>query len=172
MHALGLPGFCVRATNAGSAGEFYFETVNKAKIRRGIVLEHVMKQKVAYPVLFAVVLGALCAFGTGQAAAETVTGKKYSVYIYSRYVPEPAATITFKADGVLLLSSYSGFGKYFSLANGVAAVFSAPEYQEYKDLFMVIAGATLGDFIYGAGVSFTNGSYSETFLFSGYVAAG
>jgi hypothetical protein len=106
------------------------------------------------------------------AGAETVTGKKYSVFIYSQYVPNPAVTITFKSDGVLLISSYSGFGKYFALTNGVAAVFSAPEYEKYKDLLMVMAGGLLGDFIYGAGVSFTNGLFSEVFFFSGYVAAG
>ncbi len=100
--------------------------------------------------------------------AADVAGKSYSVFIYSQYVSEPATTITFRSDGVLLIKAYSGFGNYITYSNFVAAVFTAPEYQKYKDLFMIIAGAVVGDFIAGMGVSLTNGSLSEVFLLTGY----
>jgi hypothetical protein len=106
------------------------------------------------------------------AGAETVNGKKYSVFIYSRYVPEPAATITFKAGGVLLISSHTGFGGYAAFAEGVIAVFSAPEYEVNKDLFMIMTGLVLDDFLSGVGITFTNGAFSEIFFFSGYETAG
>jgi hypothetical protein len=122
--------------------------------------------------LLAFIFVSLTAAAPQPAAAESVTGKKYSVYIYSRYVAEPATTITFKSDGVLLMSTYSGFGSYYAFANGVGAFFSAPEVEKNKDLFMLMVGLLLGDFLSGAGITFTNGAFSEVFFFSGYVIAG
>ncbi len=131
-----------------------------------------MKRRAAFLALVSLVAVMISAAAPGLAAAETVTGKKYSIYIYSQYVSDPAATVTFKDDGVLLLSAYSGFGMYFAFPSGVAAVFTAPEVEKNKDLFMVIGGVLLGDFLSGAGITFTNGSFAEVFLFSGYVTSG
>jgi len=131
-----------------------------------------MKSTSAKLALLALVCVIAAATAPRTAVAESVTGKKYSVYIYSRYVAEPATTITFKSDGVLLMSTYSGFGSYYAFANGVGAFFSAPEVEKNKDLFMLMVGLLLGDFLSGAGITFTNGAFSEVFFFSGYVSAG
>lgn len=131
-----------------------------------------MKSKSVTMVMLVLVLIGITAAAPGQASAATVTGKKYSVLIYSQYVPEPAATITFQASGVLLISSHKGFGRYAAVAEGVVAIFSAPEYAVNKDLFMIMTGLLLEDFLFGAGITFTNGAFSEIFFFSGYEAAG
>jgi hypothetical protein len=129
-----------------------------------------MKTNATRLALVALVVLGITAAAPRQASAETVTGKKYSVFIYSKYVAEPAATITFKNGGVLLLSAYSGFGWYYPVSSGVVAVFSAPEAQENKDLFMVMVGLLRGNFLAGTGITFTNGAFSEIFFFSGYEA--
>jgi len=131
-----------------------------------------MKKKSAYAAVLALAAIIISAAVPGQANAEGVTGREYSVFIYSQYFAEPASTITFKDNGVFLISAYSGFGMYLALPGSVVAVFSAPEFEQYRDLIMVMAGAVLGDFIYGTGISFVNGAFTELFLFSGYAAAG
>lgn len=131
-----------------------------------------MRRKAAVIFVLALALVMAGAAAPRPATAQTVTGKSYAVFIYSRYVAEPAVTIEFTTDGVLLMSMHSGFGWYAALPGGVAAVFSAPEAEKNKDLFMLMAGLLAGDFIAGAGMTFTNGAFSEVFFFSGYAAGG
>lgn len=131
-----------------------------------------MKHRAASLAILSLTALMITALAPGLAAAETVTGRKYSVYIYSQYVSDPATTVTFKDDGVMLMSAYSGFGMYFSSASTVVAVFSAPEVEKNKDLFMVMGGMLTGDFLSGLGITFTNYVFSEIFLFSGYATSG
>jgi len=130
-----------------------------------------MKTTSAKLALLALMFISISAVAPRPAAAETVTGKKYSVFIYSQYVQEPAATITFKTSGVLLLSSHNGFGGYAAFPGGIIAVFSAPEYELNKDLFMIMSGLVLDNFLSGVGITFTNRVFSEIFFFSGYETA-
>jgi len=113
---------------------------------------------------------------TGSAAAQdnSVSGRSFTAFFYSAAFPDPSTIVTFEENGILLIDSFEGFGLYLPLGNSFTAIFSAPNYTNETDpddqdnLFLVMTGVVVSDFLSGGGVAFVNGRFFQFFIFSGY----
>ncbi len=99
---------------------------------------------------------------------QTVSGRSFTTFIYSDLVEEATTTLSFETNGTLLISSYSGFGLYLAVGPVFAGSFSAPNFAEKSDLFLVLTGAVLSDVLSGVGLAYKDNSFYEFFLFFGY----
>ncbi len=102
--------------------------------------------------------------------AQEVAGKRFNVFLYSQFFTEPATTLTFEQNNVLLIESFTGFGAYIAAGPVFTGFFSAPNSYDSTDLFLVLTGAAAGDFLGGAGMAFRSKQFEELFLFSGYAS--
>jgi hypothetical protein len=103
-----------------------------------------------------------------SAYAQQVTGKSYTTFIYSDLVEEPSTEMSFQENGSLHIDAYSGVGLYAAAGPVFAGTFSAPNFTETEDLFLMIAGAVVTDFIGGVGLAFVDGAIRDQFVFFGY----
>ena len=95
-------------------------------------------------------------------------GRKFNTYIYATYADESSTTISFEENMVLLIDIYDGFGLYLPIANLFIANYWAPDYYNRKDLFLILNGTAVLDFIAGGGIDLRDYQYYGVFLFFGY----
>ena len=100
--------------------------------------------------------------------AQELAGKQFTIFLYSQFFTEPSTTLTFDQNGVLLIEAFTGFGAYIAVGPVFAGAFSAPNTYDSSDLFLVMTGAAVGDFLGGAGMAYRNKQFEELFIFSGY----
>lgn len=106
--------------------------------------------------------------GAGPAAAQQISGRAFTTYIYSDLLAEPSTTVTFETNGTMLISEFNGFGLYATAGGLFAGFFSAPNYSGTDDLVLLMSGAVVGDLLGGAGVALENGGVYGGFAFFGY----
>jgi len=63
---------------------------------------------------------------------------------------------------------YDGFGVYVPAGPAFAGIFSAPRYQKEDNLFLILSGVLVTDFLSGVGVSLVNFEFAGTFVVFGY----
>ena len=95
-------------------------------------------------------------------------GRMFNTYIYATYADESSTDISFEENMVLLIDIYDGFGLYIPISNLFIAIYWAPDYHNKKDLFLILSGAAVSDFIAGGGIALRDYQYYGLFLFFGY----
>ena len=130
-------------------------------------------------IFIAVVLSLFLA--PGQASAQSVSGRDFNIFVYSDtgLINDASTKIRFETNGALLIDAFDGFGAYLSAGPLFAGFFMAPDFdaddldpyssKDPRDLFIVLSGVVIGDFICALNISFIEMEYSETFFFYGYV---
>jgi len=114
------------------------------------------------------ILFLMCSAAYAQEGDGSVAGKKYKAFIYSPEADKVSITITFQENLTLLIDVYDGFGVYVPAGPAFAAIFSAPRYNKEDNLFLILSGVVVTDFLSGAGVSLVNFEYAGTFVVFGY----
>ena len=102
----------------------------------------------------------------------SVVGKKFKAFIYSPDADKVSISITFEENRTLLIDVYDGFGVYVPAGPAFAGIFSAPRYKNEDNLFLLLSGVLVTDFLSGVGVSLVNFEYAGTFVVFGYTDAG
>jgi len=110
--------------------------------------------------------------GPRSSQAQELAGRQYTIFLYSQFFTEPVTTLTFDQNGVLLIEAFTGFGAYVAVGPVFAGAFSAPNTYDSSDLFLVMTGVAVEDFLGGAGMAFKNTRFEELFVFSGYAVTG
>ncbi len=117
----------------------------------------------------------------GQASAQSVSGRDFNIFVYSEtgLINDVSTKIRFETNGTLLIDALDGFGAYLPLGPLFAGFFMVPDFdaddldpyssKDPSDLFIVLSGVVLGDFICALNVSFVDMEFSEVFFFYGYV---
>ena len=98
----------------------------------------------------------------------SVVGKKFKAFIYSPEADKVSISITFAENRTLLIDVYDGFGVYVPAGPAFAGIFSAPRYQKEDNLFLILSGVLVTDFLSGVGVSLVNFEFAGTFVVLGY----
>jgi len=98
----------------------------------------------------------------------SIAGKKYKAFIYSSKADKVSITITFKENLTLLIDVYDGFGVYVPAGPAFAAIFSAPLYNKKDNLFLLLSGVVVTDFLSGVGMSLINSEFAGAFVLFGY----
>jgi len=96
----------------------------------------------------------------------TIAGKKYSVYLYN--TEEGSTSISFEENMSLVIDVYDGFGLYLPIANLFTALHWSPNYKDKDDLFLILNGMVVSDFIEGWGLVLHNYKFTGILLFFGY----
>jgi len=96
----------------------------------------------------------------------TFVGMKYTIYLYN--TEEASTTISFRENMSLLIDAYDGFGLYLPINNIFIALYWVPNYHDNDDLFMIVNGVVVSEFIVGWGVTLPNYRFKSIFLFFGY----
>ena len=112
----------------------------------------------------------VCMMLTAQPAAlaDELAGHTFKTFIYSDLADESSTTLSFEANGSLLIDAFDGVGLYFNVGNIFIASFSAPNYNEKKDLVLFLNGVTVLDYLTGIGIAFVDNDFYETFFLFGY----
>jgi len=110
----------------------------------------------------------MCRAAYAQEGDGSVAGKKYKAFIYSPEADKVSITITFQENLTLLIDVYDGFGVYVPAGPAFAAIFSAPRYNKEDNLFLILSGVVVTDFLSGVGVSLVNFEFAGTFVVFGY----
>jgi hypothetical protein len=95
-----------------------------------------------------------------------LTGITYTIYLFN--AQGGSTTLSFENDLLLTVGAHEGVGIYLPAGSIFAAVYWAPKTQEQQDLFLILNGLVLGDFIMGWGFSLPNYQLTNAFLFFGY----
>ena len=100
-------------------------------------------------------------------------GRNFKIFIYGEIADKASATISFKENFNLLIDAYDGFGIYVPTGNVFAAIFSAPDYSknnygETNDLFLILSGAVVSDFMGAVGLAYINYEFDGVWLIFGY----
>ena len=98
----------------------------------------------------------------------SVVGKKFKAFIYSPEADKVSISITFAENRTLLIDVYDGFGVYVPAGPAFAGIFSAPRYKKEDNLFLILSGVLVTDFLSGVGVSLINFEFAGTFVVLGY----
>ena len=98
----------------------------------------------------------------------SVVGKKFKAFIYSPEADKVSISITFAENRTLLIDVYDGFGVYVPAGPAFAGIFSAPRYIKEDNLFLILSGVLVTDFLSGVGVSLINFEFAGTFVVFGY----
>ena len=129
--------------------------------------------------VFAVVLFCLLMIPV-QASAQSVAGRDYNIFVYSNtdLFQDVSTKVRFESNGALLIDVFDGFGAYAAMSYVFAGFFMAPEFdkddidkyssRDPRDLFLVLSGVSLGDFIGCTGAAFIDFELTEAFFFYGY----
>jgi len=96
----------------------------------------------------------------------TFVGMKYTIYLYN--TEEASTTISFRENMSLLIDVYDGFGLYLPIDNLFIGLYWAPKYQDEYDLFLILNGMIVSEFIVGWGLTFPHYRFKSIFLFFGY----
>ena len=102
------------------------------------------------------------------AAGNSFAGMKYTIYLYN--TDETSATMSFEANLSMLIDVYDGFGLYLPLGPTFVGLYWAPNYKKTNDLFLLMNGMMISDFIWGWGFAFPKYQFTSIFFFSGYAA--
>jgi hypothetical protein len=98
----------------------------------------------------------------------SVAGKTFKAFIYSPQADKVSISITFEENQTLLIDEYDGFGVYVPAGPAFAGFFSAPRYKNEDNLFLILSGILVTDFLSGVGVSLVNFEYAGAFVVFGY----
>ena len=101
-------------------------------------------------------------------AGNPLAGRIFKAFIYGTELEKASMTITFKDNGSFLIDIYDGFGLYAAVGSAFAGIYSAPNHNKTDNLFMVLTGAVITDFLAGTGAVLYNFEYSGTVVFFGY----
>jgi len=102
------------------------------------------------------------------AEANSFAGMQYNIYLYNTDVA--SANMSFEANLSLFIDAYDGFGFYLPLGTAFMASYWSPNYNDTKDLFLLMSGRVFADYIWGWGLFFPNYQLTSMFFFSGYAA--
>lgn len=103
-----------------------------------------------------------------QAEANSFAGMNYNIYLYNSDVA--SANMSFEANLSMFIDAYDGFGYYLPLGTAFVASYWSPNYNNTKDLFLLMNGIVIADYIWGWGLFFPNYQLTSAFFFSGYAA--
>ena len=103
-----------------------------------------------------------------QAEANSFAGMQYNIYLYNTDVA--SANMSFEANLSMFIDAYDGFGLYLPLGTVFVASYWSPNYNKTHDLFLLMNGMVVADYIWGWGLSFPNYRFTSMFFFSGYAA--
>jgi hypothetical protein len=101
-----------------------------------------------------------------HAEANSLAGMEYSIYLYNTDVA--SATMSFEANLSMFIDAYNGFGYYLPIGSAFVASYWSPNYNKTNDLFLLMNGIVIADYIWGWGLSFPNYRFTSMFFFSGY----
>jgi hypothetical protein len=110
----------------------------------------------------------MCCAAYAQDGDGSVSGKKFKAFIYSPQADKVSISITFQENLTLLIDVYDGFGGYIPAGPAFAGIFSAPHYKKEDNLFLLLSGIMVKDFLGGVGVSLVNLEFDGPFVFFGY----
>ena len=121
---------------------------------------------------FAVILSMLAMVSSSAVClaseAETVSDKRYEVFMTNPLPGLGATTMTFRADNILIIEGMDGAGIYMPVANTFNAFYWAPEYYMGDDITLWLTGFTINPFIFAFGIARV-GNDPRTVLLTGYV---
>lgn len=100
------------------------------------------------------------ATASGVTSAGSVSGKVFSVTIFSPYAQTGTSTLSFFDDGYLQFSAYRGFGLYSSAGNLFFGTYWTPNFQS-RNLFLVFSGFSIGPYLTAFGVATVNADSSS-----------
>lgn len=103
-----------------------------------------------------------------RAEANSFAGMQYNIYLYNTDVA--SANMSFEANLSIFIDAYDGFGYYVPLGTTFVASYWSPNYNKTNDLFLLMNGVVLADYIWGWGFTFPNYRFASIFFFSGYAA--
>lgn len=103
-----------------------------------------------------------------RAEANSFAGTQYNIYLYNSDIA--SATMSFEANLSMFIDAYDGFGYYLPLGTAFVASYWSPNYNDTKDLFLLMSGMVFADYIWGWGLFFPNYRLTSAFFFSGYAA--
>jgi len=95
------------------------------------------------------------ATGNGLTQAGSVSGKVFTITIFSPYTQSGSSTLTFFDDGFLQFSAYRGFGLYSTVGNLFFGSYWTPEFKS-QSLFLAFSGFTIGPYLSALGVTTVN----------------
>ena len=102
------------------------------------------------------------------ALAEDLAGRSYKTFIYSDISDEASINLSFESNGSFLIDAFDGVGLYLDMENIFIAAFSAPNFNEKKDLMLVLSGMTVVDYLTGMGIAFVDNDFHDVFFLFGY----
>jgi len=101
-----------------------------------------------------------------QAEANSFAGMQFDIYLYNTDVA--SANMSFEANLSMFIDAYDGFGLYLPLGTAFVAWYWSPNYNKTNDLFLLMNGMVIADYIWGWGLSFPKYQLTSAFFFSGY----